>query len=97
MTEGGKKSADKFSVAESQIMDNSKHKCRDGNVTRFSKEFAFYFFNRAISSLKITDNTLLDFSVFLHLSLSVQFPCLRFPDNSHVCFAQSPSSQRLFL
>lgn len=82
MTKDGKKSADKFSVAESQIMDISKHRCREGNVTRFPKEISFYFFFlvevfQAYKDNQLTD-TLLDFSVFLHLSLSVQCPAWDF-------------------
>lgn len=31
--------------------------------------------------------------LFFPISLSLQLPCLRFPANSRVCFALSPSSQ----
>uniref|UniRef100_A0A8C5TVG7 Dynein axonemal assembly factor 6 n=1 Tax=Malurus cyaneus samueli TaxID=2593467 RepID=A0A8C5TVG7_9PASS len=37
---------------KNQIMDISKHRCRDGNITRFPKEIFDFFFNRAISTLQ---------------------------------------------
>lgn len=63
----------------------------------FPEEISFEFFFliglfQTYKDNQVTD-VLSDFSVFLHFSHSMQLPCLRFPDNSLVCFASSPSSQ----